>query len=122
MTRYFSKSLALDSAEGICFPHQNSSSWDISEANSRRDTNVLNWVGNGNIFVLVAASQERGELEDIEALYQELATRIRSLDLIQPIGKEWLKLEEITVELKKELDRIANLALFPGRCSLCAVG
>ena len=119
LTHYFSKSLALDSAEGVCFPHQNSSSWDISEANSRRDTYVLNWVGNGNIFVLVAASQEKEELEDVKALHQELASRMRSLELTQPIGQEWLKLERVIVELKKELERIAILALFPGRCNLC---
>ena len=121
LIRYFSKSLALDAAEEVCSLHTGSSNWEILEPYSQRATYVLNWVRGGSSFVRVAASRERGELEDIKALHHELLGRMKSLELTQAIGKEWLKLEEITLELKRELDHITNLALFTGRCSLCVL-
>ena len=122
LTRYFSKSLVLVLAEEMFRPLQGSSNWEVLEPNAQRDTYLLNWVWNGSSFVPVAASDKRGELEDVKALHQDLAARMRSLDIIQALAKELLKLKQITVELKKELDRIGNLALFPGRCSLCTGG
>ncbi len=123
LSHYFSRSLALDSAEGVCSPHQSGSNWDQRPPNSLRKTHVLNWERNASSsFVTIAASRKAGELGDIQALHQELLVRMKSLDLTQAIGKKWLKIQGISVELKKELDIVANLALFPGRCSLCAGG
>lgn len=45
---------------------------------------------------------------------------MRSMDIVQAVAKDPLKVEEISLALKKELERIAILALFPGRCCLCA--
>ena len=122
LTRYFSKSLVLVLAEEMFHPRQGSSDWEVLEPYSQRETYLLNWVRNGSSFVHVAASQERGELEDLTALHQVLLVRMQSSDIFQAICKEGLKREGIAVKLKKELDHIANLAQITGRCSLCAVG
>ena len=120
LTCYFSKSLALDSAEEVCSPQTGSSNWEILGANSQRETYLLNWVRNGSSFVHVAASWERKELEEVKALHQQMSAGVRSLDIIQAICKEGRKSEGIALKLKKELDYITNFAQFTGRCSLCA--
>jgi hypothetical protein len=120
LTRHFIRSLVLLVAEAACSWRESTTAWEVLGPNTQRESWVLNWVYQLSSFVAVAAASERDSLEEVQALHQQLAARMRSLELVAAAGTQWLKLEEIARELNQELERIANLALFPGQCDLCS--
>ena len=119
LTEYFPRSLALEAAEVACGLHHNTD-WESLGPNSRRNSWLLNLVRDGSSFVPVAVGLNGPTLDGIKEMHQKLLTRINSLKQPQAIRAEWLELEDIANELSLELDRISNLALFPGTCFLCA--
>ena len=119
LTDYFAKSLVLEAAEEACGLPRNGYGWEISAPNTKRKSWLLRRVRNGSSFVPVAVGPDGPALDGIKELHQKELVRIKSLKQSKAIRAEWLELEGITTALAKELDRIANLALFPNKCILC---
>ena len=120
LTDYFAKSLVLEAVEDACGLPRNGYDWEISALNAKRKSWLLRWVRNGSSFVPIAVGPDGPALDGIKELHHDILVRIQSLEETQAIRAEWLELEGIITALAKELDRIANLALFPKNCILCS--
>ncbi|MFC1944612.1 hypothetical protein ACFLX5_03875 [Chloroflexota bacterium] len=68
---------------------------------------------------VIAVSEDSGELEDLKHLHKDLRDRIRDIPELKALLKAYREREEVKEALDKELDRIANLAIFPRICDLC---
>ena len=63
-------------------------------------------------------ASNREELEELATLHGELRRRAKDLFETKDIGTEYRWATEAAEALTKELDRVSNLATFPGRCEL----
>ena len=118
LTDYFAKSIVLEASEEACRLPRNGYDWEIAAPTGLRKSWLLRWVRNGSSFVPVAVGPDGPALDAIKELHQTVLVRIKSLIETQAIRAEWIEVEGITTALAKELDRIANLAMFSKSCIL----
>ena len=69
---------------------------------------------------VIATSEDPDELEAQKRFHIELREDIREQPKFQDVVDGYRQLSRNAVELKKELQQISNLAIFPVRCKLCS--
>lgn len=119
LTDWFAKTVALKAAETVCDADFSSYEWEYLEPLPERRPWVLRRVRDGSSYIDVAFASSREGLEELAALHGELQRRAEDFIETKAIATESQRVTDVTKALTKELDRVSNLALFPGRCRLC---
>lgn len=112
VTEWFARTLTLDAAEEACQSRRSWKEWEIVAAPGDRTCWTLQLLHLGTGIVGVAISPSQAELDGLKQVYSTLPEA-------DAVGGECRRITETSRALDKELERISNLAAFPGTCNLC---
>jgi hypothetical protein len=125
LTESFAKVVVLTSVEDLyadrrvnAFPRR-SMEQNYELFSQQQDSNrlVLSWIDLNHRYAL-AVHEDRGELERIKVLHLKLHEDFRGNREVEQVVAAYQELDELKEALQRELRRIAQLADFPGTCSL----
>ena len=121
LTYNFVKTVALEVAEGACNLPTADISYELSAPVKRRKW-TLCWFRHSTQYVIIAAANTRREVEELGAAHmafrKHVKTNVGTVTPVVSVATGHRRLMGATESLKRELERIRHLAVFPGTCRL----
>jgi hypothetical protein len=115
VTLFLVKAVVLEAVEAACNLPRASYNYDEVPSGSGW---VLQWFRNSTSYAHLAAARDRQGAVELKEAHVALRSRMAGTSQVHEVAAQHRKVMAVKEALSRDLDRISEFAIFPGRCFL----